>query len=181
MSIGVLVLNFGEPDRRLVERYSRAAEAARWQFAIDYGLILRGWVALMRGDPAATVGGLEPTLKRCRPVGERLLIGFSLSLLGSASGPLAAPAQAGDAAAAPAKVRTLCQNCHGENGVAVLPGAANLSGQQKEYLTAQLRAFRSGSRQNPQMSVVAKTLSDADIDELAGWYSGIKVSVKMPK
>ena len=93
----------------------------------------------------------------------------------------AAPAPAGDAPAAPAKVRTLCQNCHGENGVAVLPGAANLSGQQKEYLTAQLRAFRSGSRQNPQMSVVAKTLTDADIESVADWYSAIKVTVEVPK
>ena len=84
-------------------------------------------------------------------------------------------------AAAPDKVRTLCQNCHGENGVAVLPGAANLSGQQKEYLRAQLRAFRSGSRQDPQMSIVAKTLTDAEIEMLAEWYSAIKVSVEAPK
>lgn len=88
---------------------------------------------------------------------------------------------AGAGAAPPSKVKTLCQNCHGVDGVAVMPGAANLSGQQKEYLQAQLHAFRSGQRQNPQMSVVAKTLSDADIDELADWYSGIKVSVEIPK
>ncbi|MGZ5662263.1 MAG: c-type cytochrome, partial [Usitatibacter sp.] len=85
------------------------------------------------------------------------------------------------AAAARAKVQALCQNCHGENGVAVLPGAANLSGQQKEYLTAQLRAYRSGSRRNDQMSIVAKTLTDADIENLAEWYSAIKVTVEMPK
>jgi len=102
-------------------------------------------------------------------------------LLGAASGSPVQPALAGDAAAARAKVRTLCQNCHGENGVAVLPGAANLSGQQKEYLVAQLRAFRSGSRQNDQMSIIAKTLTDADIENLAEWYSGIKVTVEMPK
>ena len=111
---------------------------------------------------------------------KRVLLALSL-LLGAAPSSLIAPALAGDAAAAPAKVRTLCQNCHGENGVAVLPGAANLSGQQKEYLQAQLREFRSGQRQNPQMSVVAKTLSDAEIDEVAEWYSRIKVSVEPPK
>jgi cytochrome c553 len=111
---------------------------------------------------------------------KRVLLALSL-LLGAAPSSLIAPALAGDAAAAPAKVRTLCQNCHGENGVAVLPGAANLSGQQKEYLVAQLRAFRSGSRQNPQMSIVAKTLTDGDIENLAEWYSAIKVTVEMPK
>ena len=111
---------------------------------------------------------------------KRASLALSL-LLGAASGSLSAPALAGDAAAARAKVQTLCQNCHGENGVAVLPGAANLSGQQKEYLTAQLRAYRSGSRQNDQMSIIAKTLTDADIENLADWYSAIKVTVEMPK
>lgn len=86
-----------------------------------------------------------------------------------------------DAAAVPAKVESLCQTCHGEYGVAVLPGAANLSGQQKEYLREQLRAFRSGRRQNPQMSVIAKSLTDDDIESLAEWYSSITVIVQEPK
>lgn len=111
---------------------------------------------------------------------KRALLALSL-LLGAASGTLVAPALAADAPAARAKARTLCQNCHGENGVAVLPGAANLSGQQREYLRAQLRAYRSGSRQNDQMSIIAKTLTDADIENLSDWYSAIKVTVEMPK
>ena len=86
-----------------------------------------------------------------------------------------------DAAAGRAKARVLCENCHGQDGVAVLPGAANLSGQQEEYLREQLRAFRSGSRMNPQMSVVAKTLSDADIENLSAWYSSIRVVVEKPQ
>ena len=64
--------------------------------------------------------------------------------------------------------------------MAVLPGAANLSGQQAEYLREQLRAFRTGSRSNPQMSVVAKVLSDADIENLAAWYSSIRIVVETP-
>lgn len=107
---------------------------------------------------------------------------FVLSLLLAAlSGSLPKPALAGDAASTRAKVQALCENCHGKDGVAVLPGAANLSGQQKEYLREQLRAYRSGSRQNAQMSIIAKTLTDADIDSLADWYSSIKVTVEMPK
>jgi len=102
-------------------------------------------------------------------------------LLAALSGPLLEPALAGDMAAARSKVQTLCQNCHGENGVAVLPGAANLSGQQKEYVRSQLRAYRSGSRRNDQMSIIAKTLTDADIENLSEWYSAIKVTVEMPK
>ena len=109
----------------------------------------------------------------------RLLVLFLL--LVTLSGSLIRPALAGDAAAARAKAQTLCENCHGKDGVALLPGAPNLSGQQKEYLVQQLRAYRSGSRQNAQMSVVAKTLTDADIENLADWYSSIKITVEMPK
>jgi cytochrome c553 len=82
---------------------------------------------------------------------------------------------------APRLVQVSCQNCHGEDGIAAVPGAANLAGQQKEYLVGQLRAFRSGRRQNPQMSVVAKTLTDEDIEELSDWYSSIRIRVERPK
>jgi cytochrome c553 len=101
-----------------------------------------------------------------------LLAVLTCSLIGAAT--------AGDVAAARAKAQMLCENCHGVNGVATLPGAANLSGQQKEYLREQLRAFRSGTRQNPQMSVIAKTLTDADIENLSEWYAAFKVTVEMP-
>ncbi|MGA8006436.1 MAG: cytochrome c [Burkholderiales bacterium] len=81
----------------------------------------------------------------------------------------------------PHLVQALCQNCHGVDGVAVLPGAANLSGQQREYLIEQLRAFRSGKRQNPQMTVIAKSLTEQDIEDVSLWYSSIKVTVEKPK
>jgi len=94
---------------------------------------------------------------------------------------LLSPIQARAGGAAPPMVQSLCQTCHGVDGVAVVPGAANLSGQQKEYLREQLRAFRSGSRQNPQMSVIAKSLTDDDIEKLSEWYASVKVTVEMPK
>jgi len=74
----------------------------------------------------------------------------------------------------------MCANCHGVDGIATLPGAANLAGQQDEYLRGPLKAYRSGARQDPVMGVVAKTLSDEDIVNLAAWYSGLKVTVEMP-
>lgn len=102
-----------------------------------------------------------------------------LPLLAAALGSLSDPALAGGAAV-PAKVQTLCQSCHGEYGVAVMPGAAHLAGQQKEYLREQLRAYRSGRRQSPHMSVVAKSLTDDDIESLSEWYSSIKITVEKP-
>jgi cytochrome c553 len=103
---------------------------------------------------------------------------YAALMLALASGSLLETARATEPA--PAQAR-MCANCHGEDGIAVVPGAANLAGQQKEYLIEQLRAFRAGRRQNPQMSVVAKPLTDEDIEELSDWYSSIRITVEKPK
>lgn len=94
---------------------------------------------------------------------------------------LSGAALAADLVAARTKAHALCENCHGTNGVATLTGAANLSGQQKEYLREQLRAFRVGRRQNDQMNVIAKTLTDDDIENLSEWYASFKITVEMPR
>jgi cytochrome c553 len=89
-------------------------------------------------------------------------------------------ATAGDVVAGRNKAEMMCANCHGVDGIATLPGAANLAGQQNEYLRGQLKAYRSGSRVDSVMGVVAKTLTDDDISNLAAWYSSIKVTVEAP-
>jgi len=78
------------------------------------------------------------------------------------------------------KVQMMCANCHGYDGVATLLGAANLSGQQEMYLKQQLKAYRSGERQNAIMNVIGKSLTDADIDNLSAWYADIKITVEPP-
>ena len=108
------------------------------------------------------------------------MLGTAL-LLTALCGALSEAASAANPAAGRAKATVLCENCHGADGVATLAGAANLSGQQREYVREQLRAFRAGSRQNPQMSIIAKMLTDDDIENLSSWYASIKVSVEMPK
>jgi cytochrome c553 len=62
----------------------------------------------------------------------------------------------------------------------MLPNAPHLAGQPQIYLVEQLKAYRSGKRSNEVMSVIAKPLSDADIDALAAWYAAIKFEVKSP-
>ena len=89
------------------------------------------------------------------------------------------PALAQDAAAGKAKAAA-CAVCHGANGIAVAPDAANLAGQSAIYLSAQLKAYRSGERRHEVMSVMAKPLTDADIANLAAWYSSIKVEATPP-
>ncbi|SMF02365.1 Cytochrome c553 [Tistlia consotensis] len=91
----------------------------------------------------------------------------------------AGPAAAGDAAAGRKKAQ-VCQPCHGLDGIAKIPMAPNLAGNNELYLRKQLEAFRSGQRTNEMMSVVAKGLSDADIANVAAWYSSIEITVKLP-
>jgi cytochrome c553 len=75
----------------------------------------------------------------------------------------------------------MCQACHGTDGLSKVPDAPNIAAQTEAYLTAQLQAFKSGARKNDSMSVVAQTLSDKDIDDLAAYFSAIEIKVvKVP-
>lgn len=103
---------------------------------------------------------------------------FCLPLL--AASIACAPALAQDAKAGRAKASAQCAVCHGANGIAQMPTAANLAGQQELYLTKALLDFRSGQRNNEMMTVVSKDLTDADIANLAAWYASLQVSVEMP-
>jgi len=89
-------------------------------------------------------------------------------LLGSAGGVAAGDATSGkDKSAA-------CTGCHGVNGISSNPMWPNLAGQQEGYLVKQLQAFRDGVRDDALMTPMAKTLSDADIDNLAAYYSNLQ-------
>lgn len=79
---------------------------------------------------------------------------------------------AGDAAAGKAKSAT-CSACHGANGISTNDIWPNLAGQKEAYLVAQITAFRGGERKNPMMSPMAAALSDADIADLAAYYSSL--------
>ena len=78
---------------------------------------------------------------------------------------------------APAKL-SLCATCHGPQGLSVTPDAPHLAAQPKAYLEQQLRAFRDGKRVHEVMNVVAKPLTDAQIDAFAAWYSSIAIEVR---
>jgi len=71
----------------------------------------------------------------------------------------------------------MCQACHGLDGLSKVPDAPNIAGQTEPYITAQLQAYKSGVRKNDAMSVVAPTLSDTDIEDLAAYFSAIEITV----
>ncbi len=76
-------------------------------------------------------------------------------------------AQAGDAAAGKAKAG-MCAACHGANGIAIAPMAA--------YIESSLKAFRGKTRTGGMATMMygmAAGLSDADISNLAAYYSSL--------
>jgi len=87
-------------------------------------------------------------------------------------------------AAGKERANKICSNCHGLYGQAVSGGNSvivpNLTAQQKEYLVARLKNYKSGKIEHPQMSLVAKMLTEQDINNVSAWYSGIEVTVFDP-
>jgi len=70
-----------------------------------------------------------------------------------------------------------CASCHGPNGAGMPSQYPRLSGQQAEYIEAQLKAFRSGARANdPSASMrgVAGRLSDREIEAVADYIAGLR-------
>lgn len=72
----------------------------------------------------------------------------------------------------------MCQACHGLDGLSKVPDAPNLAGQTEPYLATQLKAFKSGARKSEAMSLIAASLSAKDIDDLAAYYSAIRIRVE---
>lgn len=72
-----------------------------------------------------------------------------------------------------------CMSCHGENGKGLAPDIATnpvVGGQHRAYLRVQLQHWRSGERSNSPdgvMNKVARTLTDAEIEALADYLSGL--------
>lgn len=104
----------------------------------------------------------------------KTLICILVALLGLSSFP--SHAQPGGTAApdigAGKKRAAACFACHGENGIAKIPGTPHLAGQERRYIESALRAYRDGQgRQNATMTAMAKPLTDRDIANIAAYFS----------
>lgn len=87
------------------------------------------------------------------------------------------PAWSADAAIGRQKAAA-CAACHGPQGLAVAPDAPNLAGQPAEYIVEQLKAYRDGGRKHEVMSLMAKSLTDDDMGNIAAWFSSQKVQLQ---
>src|SRR6476646_3304755 len=117
---------------------------------------------------------MKSTLSRTKIFVVKFLAPAGLLLAGGS------PSHAGDVKAGGAKA-LMCQACHGLDGLSKTPDAPNIAAQIEPYIVAQLQAYKSGTRKNDAMSVVAASLSDTDIEDLAAYFSAIEINVvKMP-
>jgi cytochrome c553 len=104
---------------------------------------------------------------------------ITIAVIAAACGLAVIDASAADAATGKAKAQP-CALCHGPVGISTLPDAPNLAAQPAIYVAAQLRAFRSGKRRHEVMNVIAKPLTDDDIDSLAAWFASIRIEAQAP-
>jgi len=75
------------------------------------------------------------------------------------------PVQAGKAAAA------ACGGCHGETGVSTTPGMPNLVALDPKYFAGAMGAYKSGQRSHDMMKALAAGVSDAELGNVALYYS----------
>jgi cytochrome c553 len=67
-----------------------------------------------------------------------------------------------------------CANCHASGGVGIVPSVPALAGQHAEYIAAQLRLWKDGTRANDPMHVmktIADKMTDEDIEAVAAYFS----------
>ena len=75
-----------------------------------------------------------------------------------------------------------CTGCHGKEGRAASDGYyPRIAGKPAGYLYNQLVNFRDGRRQYPLMTQLIDPLSDAYLQEIAGYFAGLDVPYPAPQ
>jgi len=69
---------------------------------------------------------------------------------------------------------TLCQGCHGEDGLSVETLIPHLAGQYSAYIEKQIRDFKSGARKHQIMTVMAKAVNDFDLADIAAYFASLE-------
>jgi len=65
----------------------------------------------------------------------------------------------------------VCAACHGPGGKSANPMYPILAGQPAQFIATALFEFREGKRKNEQMSPLAAKLTNADLNDLAAYFS----------
>ncbi|HEY0879835.1 MAG TPA: cytochrome c [Zeimonas sp.] len=91
-----------------------------------------------------------------------------------AAAAFALPAQAQDIEAGRQKADEVCAACHGKDGnTPIDPSYPKIAGQYSDYIEHSLLDYKNDRRKNPIMGAQAKSLSRADIRNLAAYYASL--------
>jgi cytochrome c553 len=105
-----------------------------------------------------------------------LLVAASASFAAEEAKPAAAAPAKPDLAKGQTTATNVCAACHTSDGSRGSPANPIIQGQHPEYLAKQLTEFKAGKRANPIMQGMAAALSEADMKNVAAFYSS-----KQPK
>ena len=100
--------------------------------------------------------------------GAAVALGFGVASLPAAAKPSAATGKA---------ISGMCAGCHGDNGIAINTAYPDLAGQNYQYLLAQLKAFKDGSRTNPIMHSMVSGLSLTQMQDISAYYASLHIKV----
>ncbi len=70
----------------------------------------------------------------------------------------------------------ICASCHGLGGNSETPAIPSLAGQPRQFIVTALFMFREGRRVNDQMTPFVEKLSNADLNDLAQYFSAQKLA-----
>ena len=95
---------------------------------------------------------------------------------------LSQAAETGDAiTAGRLKADQVCANCHGLHGELASGGnsamSPKLTAQSEAYLASRLMDYRSGKIEHPQMTLIARMISEQDIDNVSAWYANVSIEI----
>ncbi|MGC2520874.1 MAG: c-type cytochrome [Burkholderiales bacterium] len=75
----------------------------------------------------------------------------------------------------------VCAVCHGPGGNSIDPVTPSIAGQPAQFISMQLFQFREGNRKDSRMTPMATDLSNADMNDLAAYFSAQKPALPAHK
>jgi cytochrome c553 len=103
--------------------------------------------------------------RRARGAAAAAVLAASLPLISCAEAAAGADIEAGRQKA------QVCFACHGPEGNSANPVMPTLAGQPAQFISIELFQFREGNRKDPQMTPMAANLTNADMNDLAAYFS----------
>ena len=110
-----------------------------------------------------------------------LVLGLSLALVGCTDEKKPPTQQAAaDVPAGRAFAERECKGCHGLDGKGAAAAIPHLAAQRARYLIAAINAYKEGKRTHAALKDMAKQMSDADVRNIAAFYSGLPPVASAP-